>query len=94
VIRSLIGTLLGVVVIFAIAYLTQGCGASWTASDTKGATDVVLSERAALSLCSMDGGCDPGQVRALQQAALCSSASMLTRHSLPMPAGAATGCQP
>lgn len=71
----------------------QACGGSWSDSDAKSATDAVHLEAIALSLCAPDGdACAPGQVRALERAALCANASMLYRHDVAFEAG--VQCQP
>ena len=80
--------------LYALALASQcGCGASWGEADQKAAFDSYRLEESALALCAPDGGeCPPGQVRALERAALCLSAATLYRHGVEVEAGIA--CQP
>jgi hypothetical protein len=95
VIRSLIATAAALALIFGVAFVLSGCGASWTPADAQGANNIVLTQNIALQLCAPDAGtCTASQVRALDQATLCIGASMLAHHGAPIPDDAGTGCTP
>lgn len=80
--------------LYALALAAQcGCGASWGEDDLRASLDTYRLEATALDLCAPDGGdCPPGQVRALERAALCLSASTLYRHGHEVDAG--VQCRP
>lgn len=85
----------------ALFFLVQafvGCGGpSWTAADTKSATDAVHLAISAEDLCAegaLDAGlCTPALVRAVQRPEICSLSSMLYRHGADVP-DAGFACKP
>lgn len=78
----------------AAAALLVGCGGGFSDADGKSTTDSARAQAMALSLCASDAGaCPASQVRALERASFCASASILFRHDLP-PVDAGVTCQP
>jgi len=75
------------------AFALWECGGNaWTDADTKAALDAVRAQNAIVTLCDGDGGCTPGQVRAVERATSCNLSSMMVRHGVD--ASAPAGCQP
>lgn len=78
----------------ALALLLAGCGGGFSDADAKSTTDSARAQAMALSLCAVGAGtCEASEVRGLERASFCASASILYRHDLP-PVDAGVACQP
>jgi hypothetical protein len=69
--------------------LLVGCGPSWTATDTKNATDSANCQLQLEVICGRGpddaGTCNAASVRSLERASWCATGSMLSRHEAALP---------
>ena len=72
------------------------CGSKWTADDAKNATASSNLQLQMEVICGReDAGptCQPAAVRAMERASYCATASMLSRHGMPVSSSSPIKCQ-